>query len=209
MKLKLYEFAPTRSQRARWTLLELELPFESVTGREVFGSAELRKVHPLGKLPALEADGRPLFESAAISTWLADQRPEKGLAHEPGSWQRALHDQWVSFTLTEMEAHLWSRIRNSANFPLAPEEGKVAAIIPQCDAYVRESVKVLDDALAGKQYLVDGHFSVTDIIVAFTANWARRVGLTADCPNINRWLDGLYERPHCTLTRPEPASAAA
>jgi hypothetical protein len=50
---------------------------------------------------------------------------------------------------------------------------------------------------------------VTDIIVAFTANWARRAELTGGCPNINRWLDGLYKRPHCTLTRPRPASAAA
>jgi glutathione S-transferase len=209
MKLKLYEMTPSRSVRARWTLLELDMPFESVNGRQLFGSAELRKVHPLGKLPALEADGKPLFESAAIATWLADQKPEKGLAHEPGSRERALHDQWVSFALTEMEAYLWSRLRNSPDFPLEPPGGKVAAIIPQCDACFRQSVKVLDDALAGKSHLVGDRFSVTDIIVAFTANWGRRVGLTGGCPNINRWLDDLYNRPHCPLAKPEPASAAA
>lgn len=203
MNLTLYEFAPTRSARVRWTLQELGLPFSSKAGREVFGSQELKQVHPLGKLPGLVADGKPLFESAAIATWLADQKPEKGLAHKAGSWERALHDQWVSFALTEMEAHLWSRVRNSEGFPLVPSGGKVAAVIAQCDAYFRESAEVLDDALEGKDYMVGQSFSVTDIIVGFAANWGRRFKLTDGMTHLNRWLDGLYQRPHCTLGKPE------
>ena len=35
MSIELYEFTPTRSQRARWTLLELDVPFESIAGREL------------------------------------------------------------------------------------------------------------------------------------------------------------------------------
>lgn len=202
MTITLYEFVPSRSQRARWTVDELGLACESISGRELIGSAQLKKVHPLGKLPALEADGRPLFESAAISTWLADQKPEKGLSHKPGSWERALHDQWVSFALTEMEAHLWTRLRNSDAVPLLPPDKRVAAIIPQCDDYFRGSAVALDDALSGKSYLIGDKFSVTDIIVSFTANWGRNTGLTGELANINRWLDGLYQRPHCTLRRP-------
>jgi hypothetical protein len=38
MSITLFEFAPTRSARVRWTLLELDLPFESVAGLEVMGS---------------------------------------------------------------------------------------------------------------------------------------------------------------------------
>ncbi|MGI9382344.1 MAG: glutathione S-transferase family protein, partial [Methyloligellaceae bacterium] len=108
MSIELYEFAPTRSQRARWTLLALAVPFESIAGQELIGSDRLRAVHPLAKLPALKDDGRPLFESAAISTWLADSHPEKGLIAPAGTWERALHDQWVAFAQTELEAHLWS-----------------------------------------------------------------------------------------------------
>jgi hypothetical protein len=39
------------------------------------------------------------------------------------------------------------------------------------------------------------------LIVAFTANWGRLVGLNGDLPNINSWLDGLCQRTHCTLRR--------
>ncbi|MGC2600663.1 MAG: glutathione binding-like protein, partial [Rhodomicrobium sp.] len=121
---------------------------------------------------------------------------EKGLAHKPGTWERALHDQWVSFALTELEAHLWSRLRNTM---LLPEEKRVAAIVPQNEADYRTAIPVLDDALKGQEYLVGGAFSVTDIIVGFTANWGRNFGLNTGTPEVNRWLDGLYQRPHCTI----------
>ena len=76
--IKLFELESTRSARVRWTLLEAELVYESVGNSvEVFGSEELRSVHPLGKLPAAIIDGKPLFESAAIVTAVADLVPEK------------------------------------------------------------------------------------------------------------------------------------
>ncbi len=92
--IKLFELGPTRSARCRWTLLEAGLEYESIGNRpDIIGSEELRKVHPLGKLPAAIIDGRPLFESAAISTAIADLVPEKDLVAKPGTWSRALHDQ--------------------------------------------------------------------------------------------------------------------
>ncbi len=196
MALTFYEYAHTRSARVRWTLLELGMPFEGIAGRELIRSSELKKVHPMGKLPAILADGRPLFESAAIATWCADQRPEPGLAHKPGSWERALHDQWVSFALTEMEAHLWSRLRNTV---LLPEAKRVAAIVPQNEADYRAGAAVLDGHLKDRDFLIGNAFSVTDIIVAFIANWGRNSGLNAEAPAVNRWLDTLYKRAHCAI----------
>ena len=71
--IRLFELGPTRSSRVRWTLLEAGLDYESIGNSvEIFGSEELRAVHPLGKLPAAIIDGRPLFESAAIVTAIAD-----------------------------------------------------------------------------------------------------------------------------------------
>ena len=108
--IQLFELAPTRSSRARWALLEAELPFTSL-GNDVsiIGSDVLREVHPLGKLPAIRIDGRPLFESAAIVAAIADLVPEKHLIAKPGTWSRCLHDQWVSFALSEMEAFVQSQ----------------------------------------------------------------------------------------------------
>lgn len=198
MTIELFELGPTRSQRARWTLLELDIPFESIAGRELIGSDQLRAVHPQAKLPALRDNGRPLFESAAICTWLADCHPEKELISPSGTWERALHDQWVAFALTELEAHLWSSVRNTRIYP---EDKRIPEVLAQNALETRRGLAVFDDHLANADYLVGGRFSVTDIIAGYATNWARRQGHADDYSNVLRHLDRLFERPHCILTK--------
>jgi len=42
-------------------------------------------------------------------------------------------------------------------------------------------------------------FSVTDILVGFTLNWGKGAGLLDMSPNLQRYLERLKQRPHCTL----------
>jgi len=196
--ITLYEYNGSRSARVRWVLLELNIPFESVNDRALIRSEQLSEFSPLGKLPALTDDGRALFESAAIATWLADSHPEGGLSFPSGSWERALHDQWVSFVLTEIEAHIWSTARNTFVYP---DEDRLPIIFDQNNSETRRGLAVLDDHLAGNEYLVGGKFSVTDIIAGYAVNWSRRQGLTSDFANVSAYLTRLQERPHCPLAR--------
>src|SRR5688500_180359 len=81
-RMKLYEFGPTRSIRARWTLQELGVPFESVVVRlpeDEHKRPEFLKLNPAGKLPVLVDDDFVLTESAAIVRYLAEKFPEKRL----------------------------------------------------------------------------------------------------------------------------------
>ena len=199
--IKLFELAPTRSARCRWTLLEAGLEYESIGNRpDIIGSEELRKVHPLGKLPAAIIDGRPLFESAAISTAIADLVPEKDLVAKPGTWSRALHDQWVCFALTEMEPWVSSTELNSLDFVL-PKDQHVPAIIQQNSMMFRRSAAALEEVLGTTAYLVEGRFTVTDIIVGYTINFGHEQGLVSEFPNLMAYLKRLYQREHCTLVR--------
>ncbi len=200
-RIKVFELGPTRSARVRWTLLEAGLEYESVGNQvEIIGSEELRKVHPLGKLPAAVIDGRPLFESAAIVTAIADLVPEKELIAKPGTWSRNLHYQWVSFVLTEMEAFVQSSEINSIDFVL-PESQHVPGIIEQNSMLFKRSAAALNTALGKTSYLVDDRFSVTDIIVGYTLSWGCADGLLSECSNLMAYLDRLLEREHCTLAR--------
>jgi glutathione S-transferase len=201
--IKLFELGPTRSARCRWTLLEAGLEYESIGNRpDIIGSEELRKVHPLGKLPAAIIDGRPLFESAAISTAIADLVPEKNLVAKPGTWSRALHDQWVCFALTEMEPWVSSTELNSLDFVL-PKDQHVPAIIQQNSMMFRRSAAALEEVLGRTAYLVEGRFTVTDIIVGYTINFGHEQGLVSEFPNLMAYLKRLYQREHCTLVRYE------
>ncbi len=199
--IKLFELGPTRSARCRWTLLEAGLEYESIGNRpDIIGSEELREVHPLGKLPAAIIDGRPLFESAAISTAIADLVPEKDLVAKPGTWSRALHDQWVCFALTEMEPWVSSTELNSLDFVL-PKDQHVPAIIQQNSMMFRRSAAALEEVLGTTAYLVEGRFTVTDIIVGYTINFGHEQGLVSEFPNLMAYLKRLYQREHCTLVR--------
>tara|TARA_Y100000588_G_C14122162_1_gene867785 strand:+ start:409 stop:1008 length:600 start_codon:yes stop_codon:yes gene_type:complete len=199
MSYVLYEFAPTRAKRVKWTLLELEIPFDVIDGPNLIGSEKLRKIHPLAAVPAMTINDKPLFESAAICTYLADNSPHKELISPSGTWARAMHDQWVSFALTEMEMYVWTIARNKF---VLPKEKRLSNIFEQNAEGYRRGATVLENVLNQQDFLIGNTFSVTDIIVSFTINWGRNIQLLETFPNLNRYLDRLYERQHCTL-RPE------
>ena len=101
--MRLFGFSPTRATRPMWAMAELGIPYE-IVDKDTFRHPELRKFHPLRRIPALEVDGKGLFESVAICNYLADSRPDAGLIAPSGSWERALHDQWTLFAIPVMEA---------------------------------------------------------------------------------------------------------
>ena len=196
MTITLYELAPTRSARVRWTLLELDLPFESVTGEPAsfFHSPELTAIHPMGKVPALADDGRKLFESAAICNWLADSHPKAELIASSGTFARALHDQWVAFALAELEAHLWSTARNTFIYP---EAERLPAVFPQNAKEAKLALAIFDAHFASNDWLVENRFSVTDIFAGYALNWARMQKLTAEFEHVTAYLNRLLSRPLC------------
>ncbi|MEZ5439940.1 MAG: glutathione S-transferase family protein [Lysobacterales bacterium] len=200
-QITLYELGPTRSARCRWTLLEAGLPYESAgNDPKILGSDELRRLHPLGKLPVAVIDGRPLFESAAIAAAIADLVPEQQLIAPPGSWQRSLHDQWVLFALTELEPWVWTAELNTLDF-VFPVDQHVPAIIPQCRGLYRKSAAVLDRHFEQHEHLIDGRFSVADIILGYTLNFGDEFDWNAGFPALQAYLERLFEREHCTLVR--------
>jgi glutathione S-transferase len=199
--IQLFELGPTRSARARWAILEAGLAYESVGNTvEVIGSDELRRIHPLGKLPAAIIDGKPLFESAAIVTAIADMVPEKDLIAKPGTWSRNLHYQWVCFALTEMEPYVHSTEINSIDFVI-PQSQHVPAIIEQNSMMYKRAAAVMDAVLGEVDYLIDRRFSATDIIVGYTISWGQEQGLLSGFPSLEAYLERLLEREHCTLKR--------
>ena len=195
--ITLYENGPTRSARVRWALLETGQDFTAVSGgKEVFSSPELAKAHPLRKVPAATFDKKALFESAALTNYIADISPDANLIAPSGTWSRALHDQWVMFAFTEMEAWLWSSFLNTV---LLPEEKKVPAICDQNASFFKRGAKALNQHLIDTDLIVEDRFTAADIIVGYTVNWGRRSNSLGDFGALQKYIDRLAERPHCTL----------
>lgn len=70
--------------------LAYDLKEMSFSGGDLKTAAYLR-INPRGKVPAIEDDGFPLYESAAIVEYLQDQYPNSGASLFPGDAQSKAH----------------------------------------------------------------------------------------------------------------------
>lgn len=61
-----------------------------------------RRIHPLGKVPAMLVRGRALSENSAILTHLAERRA--GILPPHGTWQRDRANMWLSYIGTTLHA---------------------------------------------------------------------------------------------------------
>ena len=198
MEVTLFGTGVNRSARCQWTLQEAGVEYAVINQRDLTGVDDMRRYHPLGKIPAAIIDGRALFESAAICTHIADRVPEAGLIAAPGTFARAEHDQWVAFCLAEMEAWLWN---TAVNRYVLPEESRITAGFEQNEKMFKRSAAVAEAHLARTDYFVEGRFTVTDIIVGWCLNWARRQGYLEEFPALSRYVQRLLARPLCALAR--------
>lgn len=192
--ISLYGSGPSRWVRPYWTLQELDIPFEakliSIRKGE-HRSPEFLTVNPFGKLPALVDGDLTLVESAAICTYLADKHPERGLIPVAGTRERALHDQWVSFGITELEQPLWRIARNTFVYPEAERQPSDVARA-KADFHVTASTF---EPMLG-EYVVGDHFTVADIVVTYSLRWASMVGLLGDQhPGLQRYMERQVARP--------------
>jgi glutathione S-transferase len=85
--LRVHHLNNSRSQKTLWLLEELKLSYEMVTYQRdaatMVGPPTLKALHPMGKSPVLEEDGRLLFESGAICDYLLTRYGEGRLRPDP------------------------------------------------------------------------------------------------------------------------------
>jgi glutathione S-transferase len=196
--MKLFEFAPTRSIRVRWTLQELGVEFESVVIDLAAGenhSAAFLKINPAGRLPALVDGDLVLTESVAIVLYLAEKYPEKRLVPSDPA-QRAQVYRWLLFTATELEQPLW---RISKQTALYPENRRLAADVVLAREDFAPMAQVLEAHMDGRQFVVGESVSVADLVLAYTLDWANEAGLLADTPHLSAYMERMYRRPHAPL----------
>jgi glutathione S-transferase len=196
--MKLYEFAPTRSIRARWTLQELGVEFEAVSVNLLAGEhrrPEFLAINPAGKVPVLVDGDMVLSESIAIAVHLADKYPEKGLAPtDPGA--RAQLMRWLLFTTTELEQPLWRITRHTR---LYPEDRRLPGDVALARDEFAAMAKVLDRHMEEREFIVGDSVTVADFVLAYTLDWAQILGLLEDLPRLEGYMMRMYARPRAPL----------
>jgi glutathione S-transferase len=192
-RLRIYGTARTRAFRALWVAKELGLDYEHQPieiGEAGARTPEFLKINPNGRLPAIEDDGFVLFESLAITLYLAKKHSPGRLY--PGTLEgEAKAWQWSLWAVTEVDrgVNIWSlhAIR------LPPQE-RNAAKREEALAVLAAPFKVLDAAVAKQAHLVGDDFTVADLNVAAVISRAIDMDLRG-VPNLRAWLVRCLERP--------------
>ena len=195
MKMKLYEFGPTRSIRVRWTLQEVGADFEPIRVNLVAGEhrrPEFLKINPAGKIPVLVDGDRVLTESVAIVLYLAEKYSHKGLL-PAGLNERAQVNRWLLFAATELEQPLWRISRHTA---LYPEEQRLPGDVSLASGEFKDMASVLEKHMQGQQFVAGDSVSVADFVMAYTLDWGNEYKLLDSCPQLLAYMKRMYARPH-------------
>jgi glutathione S-transferase len=192
--MKLYEFAPTRSIRVRWTLQELGVDYESITVNLLAGEhrrSEFLRINPAGKVPVLVDGDLVLSESVAIVLYLADKYSNSDLLPTDLK-ERAQVNRWLLFAATELEQPLW---RISRHTMLYPEERRLPEDVILAGEDFKAMAFVLEEHMHGRQFLVGDHVTVADFVTAYTLDWANEDQLMDEFPQLLAYMKRMYGRP--------------
>ena len=175
--------------------LGIELELVEVNLRDAAAKRDmLQGLNPNLKVPVLIDGDFVLWESRAITAYLATLKPEAGLyPAEPR--RRAIVDQWSYWHAVHlgppMQRVNFERFMKGRFGMGAPDE---RAIEPQLKD-LAQFLPVLDQGLAGKEW-VAGELSLADFGLATTFPYRDVVGISLDrLPNVVRWIARLEARP--------------
>lgn len=187
------------TQLVLMALAEKGAPYELVTLDFAKGAHKQRdhvSRQPFAKVPAAEHDGQVLFESRAIARYIDEAIPGERFTPADRK-ERALMEQWISVEMME-----FFPIAHPLMFELCLKKvlgmGEPdPATVERLRASLRPVLAILDEALAGKSYLVGNKFTLADMVYMADLGYLHAAGEGAwitEYPNVTRWWKGISGR---------------
>ena len=205
-QIVLYGFAPsTYTRTARMVLAEKGLPYtmEEVT----LGSPDHLAINPFGRIPMLRHGERRLFETLAIAGYVDEEFDGPSL-QPPDCLGRATMRQWISAHVdsvypTLVRAYLMPYVR-AAFRGTEPDRAAIDAAVDD----VGRMLRILDGRCGEAAYFAGDALSLADLFVFPVVFYMRTLPESAEAmaglPHLNRWYDGVAQRPSAVTTVPPP-----
>ncbi|OOT53358.1 glutathione S-transferase family protein [Acinetobacter pittii] len=167
MSIILHHLNASRSFRILWLLEEINQPYELKSyfrdKTTNLAPQELKNIHPLGKSPVIELNGKVIAESGAIVEILIEKfAPQLMPAKDSDSYLDYL--QWVHFSESSAMVPYLLNIFNSI-------ELKNGTQLKFLDQYAQTELdkvfSYLDQQLVGKKFLVGDCLTGADFMIGF------------------------------------------
>jgi glutathione S-transferase len=192
----LYYSPATASMVVHQALLEIgaDYKLELVDfDKDAQHSAEYLKLNPGGKVPTLLIDGKPVYESAALLTILAERHPEAKLIPPVGTPERDAWLQWMVF--------LSNTLMSTYRLWFYPAELGAEEHSPEIRAVLQHKIESIWDRLeahlsAHGPYLLGTDFSGVDLLLTMLMRWSRNMPRpVTEWPALKRLADLVRARP--------------
>jgi len=189
--MKLYFSPGACSLSPHIALREAGLPFDLVKvdtkTHRLDGGGDFYAVNPKGYVPVLELDGgERLTEGPAIVQYIADRKPDSGLAPRPGTIERVRLQEWLNFLTSEI--HKGFSPLFSAD---TPEDYK-----PVARKRLAGRFDWLSKQLDGRDYLMGDRFTVADGYLFTLLGWLPFVGMNLqEWPVLKAYRERIAGRP--------------
>ena len=172
---------------AREAGIPIQLQKVNTKDKTMEGGGDFWQINPRGYVPVLELDnGERLTEGPAIVQYLADQKPDSGLAPKAGTLERYRLQEWLNFLTSEVHKQFSPLFK-----PNTPEDYK-----PIAKQNIATRFDWLDKQLAGKDYLTGKNFTVADAYLFVLLNWTRPTQIDlAKWPNLAAFQKRVGARP--------------
>ncbi len=202
--MKLY-FSPSAcSSSPHIALRETGLDFQLVkvdlgTHTLVADGSDFTKINPKGYVPALELDdGTLLTEGPAIVQYIADLKPDAGLAPKAGSFERYQLQEWLGFINSEIHKN-FSPLFN----PNTSEEAKA-----NTRQNLGNRLTYVSEQLGTNDFLMGSQFTVADGYLFTVLNWSQWTGIDlSQWPTLVAFQERIGKRPSVQEARAAEAAA--
>jgi len=182
-------------QKALWALEEVGVPFKRVDAGGEFGlldTEDYTNLNPNQRIPTLVNGDTVVWESNAVARYVVAKWSDGDLwPADPGV--RAVADMWMDWVQTRvmgpMTPVFWGLVRTP---PDQRDMAEITRNIIECG----HVFKVLDTALAHRDYIVGDRFTVGDIPIGAVV-W-RYLSLNIERPELrhmDEWMERLKHRP--------------
>lgn len=193
MSLIVHHLNNSRSQRILWLLEELNLNYEirhhqrdAVTN---LAPPELLAVHPLGKSPVIENDGKVIYESAAIVEYICERHGGAHLVPARGTDDHIRYVEYLHFAegsaMTPILLNLYTARLGEAAAPLRP----------RIDQQLHCHFQYMEDQILPSGWYVGDTLTGADIMLSFPAEAAVKMGYAADKPKLTAYVAAIHARP--------------
>ena len=193
--MKIHHVPNTRSVRAIWLMEELGLPYDVEKyklGDPAMRSPDYLKVHPMGRVPALEDNDVTIFESGAIVEYVLSRHGGGRMRPSTDSADFPLYLQWLHYAEGMIMPPVNTIVVETI---LLPPERRNDDNVNRATKLLSRMLQAVDAHMESRVYIA-GEFSGADIMTGHACTVAKRLGAdVSDKPNVEAYIERCNARP--------------